>query len=129
MLTKHLRYGNGYSGRMGNKCWIASITGTSGQYGLERSFLPPDDIWREHPNRSRTMIEMTWRLDVGLYEMSAQGDRWFVAVWIKDDEYVFTILGEDRVKAMADLMDGGMLADDARRATKPAAKTQTTQGV
>lgn len=121
MYERTLRYGKGYSGKMSKKCWIAAITGSDTQYGLSRSFLEPSSVEREHFNRARTMIDFTWQLNDGLYEFSEGGERWYVIVWtnaagetkrFKPEEY--------RVKAMVALMDGGMSADEARRATKPA---------
>lgn len=121
MLSKTLRYGKGYAGKMGNKCWIAAITGSDDKYGLSRSFLDPVKVEREHFNRPRTMIDLTWRLEPGLYEASEGGDREFFTVWVKaDGTYCWTRMNDERVKAMVALMDDGISADDARKATKPA---------
>lgn len=120
MFTLKLRYGKGYAGKLGNKCWVAEITGSSPQYGLQREFVEPSKVEREHFNRARTMIDFHYDLGAGLYEYSESGDRGFFAVWIKSGEYVHTRLAEDRVKAMVSLMDGGMSAEEARLATKPA---------
>lgn len=122
--TKTLTYGKGYTGKAGNKCWIAKITGTDKQYGLSRSFIEPDSVEREHFNRPRTMITFTYELEHGLYECSSHGDRWF---WIvcegQGDGAVAAFKPSDeRVKAMAELMDHGMDFNAARRATKPEAK-------
>ncbi|MCC6475135.1 MAG: hypothetical protein IT514_15485 [Burkholderiales bacterium] len=119
MYERTLRYGKGYSGKLGNKCWIAAIHGTSNQYGLQRAFIEPDKIEREHFNRPRTMIDCTWSLDVGLYEASEGGERWFFVVNIKDGEHKAFRPDEERVKAMAKLMDDGMSAEEARKATRP----------
>ena len=75
MYTRTLRYGKGYSGNSGNRCWIAAIHGTDKQYGLNRTFLDPDKVDREHFNRPRTMVDFTWELDAGLYEASESGER------------------------------------------------------
>lgn len=118
MFIRTLRYGKGYAGKMGNKCWIATITGSDKQYGLSRSFLDADSVEREHFNRPRTMINFSYSLDVGLYEQSEGGNREFFVVWIKNGEHVSARVDSDRVKAMVALMDDGMSADDARRETR-----------
>jgi len=130
MFIRTLKYGKGYSGRLGNKCWVASITGTDQQYGLAREFLEPDSVEREHFNRPRTIINFRWQLGVGLYECSEGGDRSFFVVNVKDGEHKAFRPGDERVKAMAMLMDGGMSAEDARKATQAAKvrQVQTTQG-
>ena len=120
MFSKTLRYGKGYAGMWGHKCWIAAITGTDKQYGLQRAFIEPESVEREHFNRARTMIDFEWELDVGLYEASEAGERWFFFVQRKKDgEYIGFRPTEARVKAMAELMDHGMPAEDARKATMP----------
>ncbi len=119
MHAKTLRYGKGYAGKMGNKCWIAEITGSDEQYGLSRSFVEPVKVEREHFNRARTMINFYYDLGVGLYEASEGGERWFFAV-NKDGEYEAFRSSDDRVLAMAQLMDDGMSAEEARVATKSA---------
>lgn len=120
MYKRTLRYGQGYTGKMGSKCWIAAITGSSNEYGLSRDFVEAAKVEREHFNRARTMINFAYELNVGLYEQSEGGDREFFAVWIKNGEHVRTRMDEARVKAMVALMDGGMSAEEARIATKPA---------
>ena len=127
MFTRILKYGKGYTGKLSNKCWVASITGTN-KNGLEREFIEPDSVEREHFNRPRTIINFSWSLDVGLYEYSEQGARYFFVVTVKDGEYTAFRPSDERVKAMAALMDGGMSTEDARKATRPA-KIQPTQGV
>lgn len=127
MITKTLEYGKGYSGRLGNKCWLAAITGMSENYGLEREFLDPVKVEREHFNRPRTIIHFTFALDVGLYEYSECGERHFLVVWVnKLGEHKKFAPPEDRVRKMVDLMDAGMTADEARKATK--APKETTNG-
>lgn len=130
MYTRTLRYGKGYSGKMANKCWIAAITGTDTTYGLSRSFIEPTKVEREHFNRARTMIDFTYELEDGLYEFSEGGDRWFVIVWTTAAGETKRFKPEEaRVKAMVALMDDGMSADDARKATKAAPQpTEQPQG-
>lgn len=128
-MEKTLRYGKGYSGKMSHKCWVASITGTDKQYGLVRDFIEPTKVEREHFNRSRTMIDFTWDLDDGLYEMSEGGDRWFLIVCHKDGKQIKFVPTEERVKAMVALMDQGKSFEDARiatRKTKEPVPAQTT---
>src|SRR5690606_1425031 len=81
-VIRTLRYGKGYSGRLGNRCWAARITGTDNTYGLAREFLEPVSVEREHFNRPRTIVHFSYELEVdGLYELSEEGERWFVGVW------------------------------------------------
>lgn len=122
MYEKTLKYGKGYAGKLANKCWIARITGTDKKYVLSREFLDADNIEREHFNRARTIIDFTWHLDVGLYEASEQGDRWFFVVWVKQGEHVAFTADDERVKSMVKLMDDGMSAEEARIATKKPAQ-------
>lgn len=128
MFNRTLKYGKGYTGKLSNKCWVARIAGTDKKYGLAREFIEPDSVEREHFNRPRTIINFSWSLDVGLYEYSEQGDRYFFVVNVKDGEYKAFRPSDERVKAMAMLMDGGMSAEDARKATRPE-KVHPTQGV
>src|SRR5690606_18622834 len=69
-VIRTLRYGKGYSGRLGNRCWAARITGTDNTYGLAREFLEPVSVEREHFNRPRTIVHFSYELEVdGLYEL------------------------------------------------------------
>jgi hypothetical protein len=116
--TKTLRYGKGYTGKSGNKCWIARINGTDRWYGLSRDFLEPAKIEREHFNRPRTMIDMTWELEPGLYEASQDGDRWFLLVVPKNDGSITAFQPtEERMKKILALMDDGIDFNSARKAT------------
>lgn len=130
MFTRTLRYGKGYTGKMSIKCWIATITGSDNTYALARSFLEPAKVEREHFNRARTMIDFSYTLDVGLYEQSEGGEREFFAVWLRasDSKYCWTRIDDARLKAMIALMDGGMSADDARRATKAPQPNEQPKG-
>lgn len=121
-LTKTLRYGKGYSGQKGNKCWIARITGSSKQYGLRREFIEADKVEREHFNRPRTMIDCSYELDDGLYEISEAGERWIILVWGGSDQQEPKLFRPtpDRIAAIVALLDEGMEFDAARRQTKPA---------
>lgn len=126
MATKTLRYGRGYAGKMGNKCWIARITGSDKKFGLAREFVEPASVEREHFNRPRTMIDFRYHLDAGLYEYSEGGDRAFLVVW-RNAAGAWKMFRptEDRIKQMLALMDGGMTAEEARVATKEAPKQET----
>lgn len=120
MYTRKLRYGKGYAGKSGNRCWIARIDGTDKKYGLNRTFLDADKVEREHFSRPRTMVDFTWELDVGLYEASESGERWIFCVFLhQDGEYKTFRPEQDRLKAILKLMDDdGMDADEARKTTK-----------
>jgi hypothetical protein len=137
-IRRTLRWGKGYAGKLGKRCWIARITGTDTKYGLGREFLDAETVQREHFNRARTIINFTYNLSVGLYELCEESARWFVVVWrAKDGSLKAFRAQEDRVNAMANLLqrdreinidasDEAMAAafEDIRRATKPAPKAQ-----
>jgi hypothetical protein len=114
-----LTYGKGYSGNAGHKCWIAKILGSDNQFGLQREFLDADKVERQHFNRARTMIDFTFLLEEGLYESSERGEREFFIVFLKKDEACWTRINDDRVKAIASLLDEGKTFTEARKATKP----------
>jgi hypothetical protein len=120
-MTKTLRYGKGYSGKLGNKCWIASITGTDNTYGLKRVWLAPSKVEREHFNRPRTIVNFSYELEAnGLYELKEEGERQFVGTF--DDKDSGTVkwmrLSDARVKAWAAALDEGKSNSEARVASK-----------
>lgn len=119
-MTRTLRYGKGYSGKLGNKCWIAEITGSDNSYGLARTFLDPVKVEREHFNRPRTIIEFSYELAVdGLYELSAEGDRWFAMCYATAEGEIKTCKVSDaRVKAWVAALDDGKTNREARLASK-----------
>ena len=119
MIEKTLRFGKGYTGKMGNKVWIARITGTNPKSNFEREFLEADKVEKEHFNRARTMVDLTWELEQGLYEASENGERWFFMVAPHKDgsEKSFGVT-HDRTREMAKVMDDGLGFDEARKATK-----------
>lgn len=120
-IIRTLRYGKGYSGKLGNKCWAARITGTDSTYGLAREFLEPVSVEREHFNRSRTMINFSYELEVdGLYELCESGERWFVGVWPHKDtgEPVCGRISDERAHAWALALDEGKTDREARLASK-----------
>ncbi len=121
MLTRTLRYGKGYSGKLAAKCWIAAITGTDGKFGLSRDYLEASNVERESFSNPRTIVNMTWELPEGLYEASAEGDRWiFMVTPTKSGEFKSAKLDDSRIKAILTMMDGGSSFHDARIATRPA---------
>jgi hypothetical protein len=119
--TKTLRYGKGYSGKLGNKCWIAEITGTDDKYGLKRVFLEPSTVEREHFNRSRTIVNFSYELGTnGLYELSEGGERQFVGMFADEDSGAvkWMQLSDARVKAWAAALDEGKSDSEARVASE-----------
>lgn len=115
-----LKYGKGYAGKSGHKCWIARITGTDTRFGLSREFLDPTKVEREHFNRARTMIDFTWELESGIYEASENGERWFIMVRKNKDGLMGAVQPtEERMRAILALMDAGQDFDAARKATMP----------
>lgn len=119
-MTRTLRYGNGYAGKAGNKCWAARITGTDPNYGLQREFLEPAKVEREHFNRARTMIDFSYELEVdGLYELSEDGERWIVMCYAaKDGEIKTSKISDARLKAWVAALDDGKTEREARLASK-----------
>jgi len=116
--TITLTYGKGYSGKMGNKAWVAEITGSDNKYGLARTFAEADSVEREHFNRARTMINLTWELGPGLYEISEHGERSYKLVWMDGEECKRCSVDESRVKDIVRLMDEGWEYDQARRLSR-----------
>lgn len=119
-MTRTLRYGQGYSGKRGDKCWAARITGTDSTYGLQRDFLEPVNVEREHCNRFRTMIDFSYELDIdGLYELSENGERWFVMCYAtKTGEIKTTQISDARLKVWVAALDAGKTDRDARLGSK-----------
>lgn len=119
-MTRTLRYGKGYGGKLGNKCWIARVTGTDQAYALAREFLDPLNIEREHFNRSRSIIEFSYELEVNkLYELSEEGERWFAMCFLTAGGEIKTATVSDaRVKAWAAELDAGKTDNEARLASK-----------
>lgn len=118
-MTLRLKYGKGYSGMWGHRCWVARITGTDQQYGLRREFLEPARVEREHFNRPRTMISCTYDVPAGLYEYSEAGERTIVIVCQTTGGWKRFVPSDQRLRAMLALMDAGQSAEEARLATKP----------
>lgn len=120
-MIRTLRYGMGYSGKMGNKCWVARITGTDNTYGLSREFIDPIKVEREHFGRARTMIDFSYELEMdGLYELSAEGERWFAMCFRSQQsgELKTARVSDARVKAWAAALDAGKTDSAARLASK-----------
>jgi len=114
--TISITQGIGYTGKMGNRAWIAEITGTDSQYGLSREFIDADDIERDHFGRRRYIRTYHYELGPGLYEVCEHGDRWFRIVWADGSKWA--VIAADRAEAIAKMMDGGAEYEAARRATK-----------
>lgn len=120
-MTRTLRYGKGYSGKLGNKCWIAEITGSDNTYGLKRTFLEPTRVEREHFNRPRTIINFSYELAAdGLYELSAEGERWIEMCYVDKTtgETKTSKVSDARVKAWVAALDEGKTNREARLASK-----------
>jgi len=119
-MIRKLSYGMGYAGKRGNKCWVARITGTSNTYGLCRDFVDPIKVEREHFNRSRTMIDCSYELEVdGLYELSESGERWIVMCYeTKGGEIKTSKLSDARIKAWVSALDEMKTDKEARLASK-----------
>lgn len=116
---KHtLSYGKNYSGKAGNKCWMARINGTSDKFGLDREFLEADKVERDSFTKSRTMIHFTYDIEAGLYEVSENGEREIICIYVgKDGDKHWYAPSDDRIKAILAKMEDGMTADEARLAT------------
>jgi len=127
-ISRTLRWGKGYTGRLGKRCWVARITGTDPEYGLSREFVEPSKVEREHFTRARTIINFTYDLSVGLYELCAESERWYLIVWRAKDGSLKAFRPDDkRVAAIAALMRDGTEFDAARRATKTPQETPNGQ--
>jgi hypothetical protein len=119
-IDRTLRYGQGYTGKLGARCYAARITGTDSRYGLARQFVEPTNVEREHYRRARTMVECTYALVAdGLYELSAEGERWIVGVLPQQDGTLrICRLGDARIKAWIAALDAGLAPEEARRASR-----------
>jgi hypothetical protein len=122
-MKRTLRYGAGYKGKLGNKCWIARITGTDAEYGLSREFLEPTSVERQHFNRIRTIIEFTYDLETdGLYELCEEGERWFEMCYLSatTGEQKTRTVSDVRVTAWVEALNAGETDRDARLSSKGA---------
>jgi hypothetical protein len=114
-----MKRGVNYAGKLGEKCWVARIVGTSpGRFHFDREFIDPDTRERNKYNSSRYLETLTWHLDVGMYERACQGERAFFTVWIKEGEHVWMNIPVERAEKIAALMSSGASAEDARLATR-----------
>lgn len=118
--TRTLRYGKGYTGKTGNRPYVARILGADNHYGLSREFLEPVKVEREHFNRARTMIDMTYELEAdGLYELSEEGERWIVMCYATVEGEIKTgRVSDARLKAWVAALDDGHTDREARLASK-----------
>lgn len=118
--TIKLTRGQGYTGKAGERCWVARIIGTDAQFGLAREFVEPSKVEREHFNRARTMIEYTYELEEeGLYEMSSHGDRWIEGVIPQKDGTTKRVRIDDAsAKRWVTALDAGASPKEARKARK-----------
>ena len=123
--TIRQRRGVGYAGHLGQRAYLARITGTDPHYGLQREFLSADRVERDHFGRSRYIVTLSYEVGHGLYEEQSEGDRRILMAWSRRDGSVtWTSISSDaRIAAMLRLMDRGESFDDARRATKQAQET------
>lgn len=108
------QYGKGYSGARGNRAWVAAIEGKDQKFEFRRTFVESAKVEREHFNRDRTMVTLTWELPVGLYEVSEAGDRRFI--FVQSDRF-FTVPPK-RAEKIAAMLDDGVSANEARKATR-----------
>ena len=118
-INRTLRWGKGYAGKLGKRCWVARITGTESQYGFSRDFLSAEKVERAHFNRSRTIVNFSYALTPGLYELCAESEHWYLIVWTKKDGEIKAFRPDEiRVAAIAALLGAGEDFDSARRATR-----------
>jgi hypothetical protein len=110
-MEKTLVYGKGYMGKLGNRVWVAQITGTHPKFKLEREFLEATSVKRHHFNRPRTLVDITYDLSDGLYEMSESGERSFVLV-LNDEEHK---ISPDDAVAIAQQLDEGVPLEQAAK--------------
>lgn len=120
--TVTLKYGKGgYRGVLGNRAWLAKISGLSDLYKVERQFLDANRVECEHPGRTRTIVRLTWELGEGLYERSEGGVReWGIVSRMTDGGCEWLHCDEARAMRIAHMMDQGIDFTAARRASKDA---------
>lgn len=122
-MLRTLRYGQGYAGKRGCRPYCAKITGTDMRYGLTREFAESVSAVREHYNRSRTMIDITYELYLdGLYELSEEGERWIVMCYPDKTTGAPRVakVSDERLRRWLAALDAGMSDRDARIASKEA---------
>ena len=117
--TRTLRQGIGYTGRLGQKAYMARIIGTDPQYGLRREFLDAAKVERDKFNSAKYVRTYTHELTEGLYERQSEGDRDYVLIFCREGQWGYNTPSDERIAAIAALMDDGTSAHDARVATKP----------
>lgn len=119
-MIRTLERGIGYSGKHGEKCWIARILGSDATYGLSRDFLTPATVKRDRFSARKYTLSYSYELEMdGLYELSADGARWFAMCFRATDGEVKTAKVSDaRIKAWVAALDAGMSDADARRTSK-----------
>ena len=120
--TRTLTYGQGYTGKTGNKCWAARILGSSPDTGLAREFLRPVKVEKDQYNRPRTLVHLSYTLmQHELYQLCEDGERWYVMVAANGGEPKTCKVGEARAKAWIAALDRGLTGTDAREASRDAA--------
>ena len=117
--TQMLQYGVGYTGKLGRRSWTASITGTDTEYGLARDFLDADRVERRKFSSTRSLVDLYWELDPGLYEESDNGERsYFLVTPTKSGDIDAIVIADERAYAIARLLDSGLEFNQARVQTR-----------
>lgn len=113
----------GYSGKRGNKSYVARIAGTSGTATFDRTFLEAAAVdWGDSQlyKKSKGIWTEAYDLEIGLYEVCEYGEREYKVVWEKEGKTVCTTISAERAEAISELLDKGESVEAARAATKPA---------
>jgi len=121
MYELTMEWGRGYTGKMGNRCWVRSISQSATDYSMESEFIGATKVVKEHFGRQRTMIAFTYCLAPGLYQQEEGGERNYFVAWDKKGETQAKDISDERAHAMIALMGSGSSVEEARRATIPAA--------
>ena len=119
-MIRILRYGKGYAGKLGSRCWIAEIVGSHRTYGFDRIFLQPVKVERENFNRPRTIVNFSYELTADrLYEISAEGRRWYEMCYqTREGEITTAKVSDERAKAWVAALDAGKTCAEARLASE-----------
>lgn len=117
MFTKTLQFGKGYTGAHGKMASISKVLGEDST-GFIKEKLEADSAEKEHFNRAKTTVTLTWYLPSGLYQASERGEKWFFLVSDASGKFKITGVTTERAKKLAQLLSEGKTFDEARIASK-----------
>lgn len=113
--------GIGYTGKHGERAYLACITGSDARYGLKREFLTPARVERDKFNSRKYTLTYHYEIEPGLYEEQSEGDRRIIMAWVCKGRTTWTSkITQERVAEIVRLLDAGQTFEAARLATRAA---------